>query len=227
LDTKEFIINFLLQLKYIDTIYLSKTLLSDKYNEINIAQNIKNFVGFNNSKGVVMKFSPTTKKECENCWPSITEIVMNYLNNFKEGKGLNIYVKHDFIHYLEKVKLLCNLNNYETFIIDESKEEAKIIILAKINEAMKAKRLPSINEQLDSQISLLEEMVNSLALNGKYLLKIKFIIEDYSRQILKGVENNYNLKSKYENNNIIKNNEKKSKDKNEKKIRKKVKAKNY
>ena len=37
-----------------------------------------------------MKFSPTTKKESENCWPSITEIVMNYLNNFKEGKGLYI-----------------------------------------------------------------------------------------------------------------------------------------
>ena len=53
---------------------------------------------------------------------------MNYLNNFKEGKGLYIYVKHDFIYYLEKVKLLCNLNNYEAFIIDESKEEAKFII---------------------------------------------------------------------------------------------------
>ena len=52
---------------------------------------------------------------------------MNYLNNFKEGKGLYIYVKHDFIYYLEKVKLLCNLNNYEAFIIDESKEEAKFI----------------------------------------------------------------------------------------------------
>ena len=74
-----------------------------------------------------MKFSPTTKKECENCWPNITEIVMNYLNNFKEGKGLYIYVKHDFIHYLEKVKLLCNLNNYEAFIIDESKESKFII----------------------------------------------------------------------------------------------------
>jgi hypothetical protein len=98
---------------------------------------------------------------------------MNYLNNFKEGKGLNIYVKHDFIHYLEKVKLLCNLNNYETFIIDESKEEAKIIILAKINEAMKAKRLPSINEQLDSQISLLEEMVNSFSSKWKIFIEDK------------------------------------------------------
>jgi hypothetical protein len=78
LDTRELIIKFVLQLKYIDTIYLSKTLLSEKFNEINIAQNIKNFAGFNNLKGVVMKFSPTTKNECENCWPSITEIVMNY-----------------------------------------------------------------------------------------------------------------------------------------------------
>ena len=32
LDTKELIIKFFLQLKYIDTIYLSKTLLSDKFN---------------------------------------------------------------------------------------------------------------------------------------------------------------------------------------------------
>ena len=63
MDTKELIIKFLLQLKYIDTIYLSKTLLSEKFNEINVAQNIKNFAGFNNSKGIVMKFSPTTKKE--------------------------------------------------------------------------------------------------------------------------------------------------------------------
>ena len=65
MDTKELIIKFILQLKYIDTIYLSKTLLSDKFNEINIAQNIKNFAGFNNSKGVVMKFSLQQKKNAK------------------------------------------------------------------------------------------------------------------------------------------------------------------
>jgi hypothetical protein len=69
LDTKEFIINFLLQLKYIDTIYLSKTLLSEKFNEINIDQNIKNFAGFNNSKDVVMKFFPYNKKRMRKLLP--------------------------------------------------------------------------------------------------------------------------------------------------------------
>ena len=77
---------------------------------------------------------------------------------------------------------------------------------------MKAKRLPCINEQLDSQILLLEEMVNSFSskwkifiedktfnnidkineLNNEEKLEIKTDqnIEDYSRQILTGVENN-------------------------------------
>ena len=128
---------------------------------------------------------------------------------------------------------------------------------------MKAKRLPSINEQLDSQISLLEEMVNSFSSKWKIFIEDKTYnsidkskelnnnifknfdinlkskknnegkklekktiqsIEDCSRQILMGVENNYNLQSKYENNIIIKNNEK-SKDKNGRNNRKKSKSK--
>ena len=80
-------------------------------------ERINEYIKYNGSKGVIMKFSPTTKKECENCWPSITEIIINYLNNFKEGKGLYIYFKHEFIYYLENVKLLWNLNKFYKNII--------------------------------------------------------------------------------------------------------------
>ena len=52
-------------------------------------------------------------------------------------------------------------------------------------------------------------------------------IEDYLRQILIGEENNYNLQSKYENNNIIKKMRKKIKIKKREIIGKKVKAKKY
>ena len=56
-----------------------------------------------------MNYMPTTKKECVIFWPNITEIISNYLNDFHEGKGLYLYVKHDYISYLDKIKLLCNL----------------------------------------------------------------------------------------------------------------------
>jgi hypothetical protein len=49
----------------------------------------------------------------------------------------------------------------------------KQTILVQINEAMKAKRLPSINEQLDSKISLLEEMVNSFSSRWKIFIEDK------------------------------------------------------
>jgi len=48
------------------------------------------------------------------------------------------------------------------------------IILDQINEAMKAKILPSINEHLDSQILLLEEMVNSFSSKWKIFIDIYF-----------------------------------------------------
>ena len=167
---KELITKFILQLKYTDVIYLSPSLISTKFNEEKIAQNIRNFAGFSYFKGVTMNFSPNTKKECEIIWPNITHIISNYLNNFHEGKGLYIYVKHDYLSYLDKIKLLCNLYNYETCIIDET-NQAKGIILDKLSEAMQTKRLPSISEQLGTQMLLLEEMVNSFSYKWKIFTK--------------------------------------------------------
>ena len=170
INKRELIIKFILQLKYTDAIYLSPSLLSTKFNEGKIAQNIRNFAGFSYFKGVTMNFSPNTKKECEIFWPNITHIISNYLNNFHEGKGLYIYVKHDYLSYLDKIKLLCNLYNYETCVIDET-NQAKSIILDKLSEAMQTRRLPSISEQLGAQMLLLEEMVNSFSNKWKIFTK--------------------------------------------------------
>ena len=63
---------------------------------------------------------------------------------------------------MNKIKLLCNLFNYETSVIDESNTN-KNMILDKLSEAMQTKRLPSINENLGAQILMLEEMVNSFS----------------------------------------------------------------
>ena len=170
INKKELITKFILQLKYTDVIYLSPILLSKKFIEDKISQNIRNFVGFRNIKGVTMNFSPNNKKECEAIWPVITDIISNYLNNFHEGKGLYIYVKHDYLSYLDKIKVLCNLNNYETVLIDET-NQAKCIILDKLSEAMQTKRLPSISEQLGTQMLLLEEIVNSFSYKWKIFSK--------------------------------------------------------
>ena len=169
-NTKQLITKFILQLKYTDLIYLSPTLLSNEFDEDKMSQNIRNFAGFSNLKGITMNFSPNNKKECEYYWPNITEIIRKYLNNFHEGKGLYIYVEHDYISYLDKIKLLCNLNNYETCVIDET-NQAKGIILDKLSEAMQTKRLPSISEQLGTQMLLLEEMVNSFSYKWKIFTK--------------------------------------------------------
>ena len=170
INKKELITKFMLQLKYTDIIYLSPSLLSDKFNEGKISQNIRNFAGFNSLKGVTMNFSPNNKIECSIIWPNITDIISNYLSNFHEGKGLYIYVKHDYLSYLNKIKLLCNLYNYETCVIDET-NQAKGIILDKLSEAMKTKRLPSISELLGNQMLLLEEMVNSFSYKWKIFIK--------------------------------------------------------
>ena len=170
LNKKDLITKFILQLNYTDIIYLSPSLLSDNFNEGKISQNIRNFAGFNSLKGVTMNFSPNNKKECSIIWPKITDIISKYLNNFHDGKGLYIYVEHDYLSYLNKIKLLCNLYNYETCVIDET-NQAKGIILDKLSEAMQTKRLPSISEQLGNQMLLLEEMVNSFSYKWKIFTK--------------------------------------------------------
>ena len=166
---KELIKKFILQLKYTNIVYIAPSLLSERFNEDNISQNIRNFIGFNSFKEVSMSFLPNSKKECQTFWPDITEIISNYLNDFHEGKGLYLYVKHDYISYLDKIKLLCNLNNYETCVIEET-NESKGIILDKLSEAMQTKRLPSISEQLGAQMLMLEEMVNSFSYKWKIFM---------------------------------------------------------
>ena len=169
ISKKELVKKFILQLKYTNIVYIAPSLLSERFNEDNISQNIRNFIGFNNFKEVVTSFLPNTKKECQMFWPNITEIISNYLNDFHEGKGLYLYVKHDYISYLDKIKLLCNLNNYETCVIEES-NESKSMILDKLSEAMQTKRLPSISEQLGAQMLMLEEMVNSFSFKWKIFM---------------------------------------------------------
>ena len=162
INHKDLLTKFLLQLKYIDISYISPVFLNENFNEEKISQNMKNFIGFNNLKGIKSNFMPNNIKECQAFWPNITEIVTKYLNNFHEGYGLYIYVKHDYLSYLNKIKLLCNLFNYETSVIDESNQN-KNMILDKLSEAMQTKRLPSISENLGAQILMLEEMVNSFS----------------------------------------------------------------
>ena len=194
ISKKHLITKFILQLKYIDIIYLSPTLLSDNFDEEKISQNIRNFVGFSSHKGIAMNFSPNTTKECQEYWPNITDIISKYLKYFHEGKGLYIYVEHDYVSYLDKIKLLCNLNNYETCVIDET-NQAKGIILDKLSEAMQTKRLASIPEQLGTQILLLKEMVNSFSFKWKVFTKIEDKIinqndDNYSNKIY--LSNNIN-----------------------------------
>ena len=195
LNKKDLITKFILQLNYTDIIYLSPSLLSDNFNEGKISQNIRNFAGFNSLKGVTMNFSPNNKKECSIIWPKITDIISKYLNNFHDGKGLYIYVEHDYLSYLNKIKLLCNLYNYETCVIDET-NQAKGIILDKLSEAMQTKRLPSISEQLGSQMLLLEEMVNSFSYKWKIFTKN----DDNNTN---NNENSYNSNNNNATNNIL------------------------
>ena len=167
---KELITKFILQLKYTDIAFISQTFLNETFNEYNISQNIKNFIGYSNFKGITMNFMPNNLKSCEIFWPNLTEIITKYLNNFHEGKGLFIYFEHDYLSYLNKIKLLCNLFNYETSVIDESNLN-KCMILDKLSEAMQTKRLPSISESLGAQILMLEEMVNSFSYKWEIFIK--------------------------------------------------------
>ena len=199
INRKELITKFILQLKYTDIIYLSPSLLSDKFNEGKISQNIRNFAGFNSLKGVTMNYSPNNKKECSIFWPNITDIISKYLNNFHEGKGLYIYVEHDYLSYLNKIKILCNLYNYETCVIDET-NQAKGIILDKLSEAMQTKRLPSISEQLGNQMLLLEEMVNSFSYKWKIFNKNDD--NNVNNNINNNIINNTNNENSYNSNNI-------------------------
>ena len=162
ISLKSLLTKFLLQLKYINISYISPAFLGENFNEFKISQNIKNFIGYTNLKGITMNFMPNNLKECQIFWPHITDIISNYLNNFHEGKGLFIYVEHDYLSYLNKIKLLCNLYNYETSVIDESNQN-KYMILDKLSEAMQTKRLPSISDNLGSELLMLEEMVNSFS----------------------------------------------------------------
>ena len=184
LNKRQVITKFILQMKYTDLIYICPSLLSDNFNEEKISQNIRNFVGYKN-KGVTMNFSPNKIEECQIFWPNITEIVTDYLDHFHEGKGLYIYVEHDYLSYLNKIKLLCNLNNYETVVIDET-DQAKCLFLDRLSEAMKTKRLASISDQLGKQMLMLEEMINSFSYKWKIFSKI--------------IENNISVKSLNNNN---------------------------
>ena len=187
INQKDLLIKFLIQLKYIDISYISPVLLNEKFNEEKISQNLKNFIGYNYLKGIQSNFLPNNIKECQTFWPNITELVTKYLKNFHEGNGLFIYVKHDYLSYLKKIKLLCNLFNYETSVIDESNEN-KCMLLDKLSEAMQTKRLPSISENLGAQILMLEEMVNSFSYKW----------EIFSKNLDQNKNNNNN-----NNNNII------------------------
>ena len=188
INQKDLLIKFLIQLKYIDISYISPVLLNEKFNEEKITQNLKNFIGYNYLKGIQSNFLPNNIKECQTFWQNITELVTKYLKNFHEGNGLFIYVKHDYLSYLKKIKLLCNLFNYETSVIDESNEN-KCMLLDKLSEAMQTKRLPSISENLGAQILMLEEMVNSFS---------------YKWEIFsKNLDRNKNNNNNNNNNNII------------------------
>ena len=162
INKKDLLTKFLLQLKYTDISYIPPIFLNENFNESEISQNLKIFLGYRNLKGITMNFIPNNLKECQIFWPNITEIVTKYLNNFHEGKGLYIYAKHDYLSYLDKIKLLCNLFNYETFVIEKSSLN-KNMNLDKLSEAMQTKRLPSISDNLGSEILMLEEMVNSFS----------------------------------------------------------------
>ena len=166
----EIIIKFLLQLKNINIVYVPEELLSEVYNSKEISQCIRNLIGYDSLKQITMNSYPNTEKECEILIPEITKIIKNYLNNFYGGKGLYIYVQHDYLYYLKKIKLLCNLFNYEISVIEET-NKAKYITLDKLSEAMRTRRLPSIPEQLDNQMLMLEEMVNSESYKWKIFIK--------------------------------------------------------
>ena len=162
INKKDILTKFLLQLKYTDISYISSAILSENFDEFKISQNLKNFIGYDNSKRISMNFMPNNLKECQLFWPDITEIISKYLNDFHEGKGLFIYVEHDYLSYLNKIKSLCNLYNYETKVIDETIQN-KCMVLDKLSEAMQTKRLPSISDNLGTEILMLEEMVNSFS----------------------------------------------------------------
>ena len=194
----EIIIKFLLQLKNVNIVYVPEELLSEVYNSKAISQCIRNLIGYDSLKQITINSYPNTEKECEILMPKITKIIKNYLNNFHGGKGLYIYVEHDYLYYLKIIKLLCNLFNYEISVIEET-NQAKYITLDKLSEAMRTKRLPSIPEQLDVQMLMLEEMVNS----ASYKWKI-FIKEENEKKEKNSVIKNENNNIKIDNS-IIKN----------------------
>ena len=156
-DFKNIIIKFILQLKYVDIIYISDILLSNNLEEQKISENIQNFCGYNSTKKIIINSFPSTHEEFDLYMHNIYEIISNYLNFPYESKGLYIYVKNDYQSFFHKIKLICNLYNFELKIIDEN-IESKNLLLDKISEAMKTKRLPSIPDLIDSQLSLLENI---------------------------------------------------------------------
>ena len=101
-------------------------------------------------------------------------------------------MEDDYLSYLKKIKLLCNLYNYETSVIDES-NQMKCMILDKLSEAMQTKRLPSISENLGIQILMLEEMVNSFSY--KWEIFSKNINQDQDIKLKNNTDNIYLNKS--------------------------------
>ena len=170
INNKELIIKFILQLKYINIIYIHPCLLSNEFKEDIISENIKNFSGYNNYHHFIINSFPNTKKESQIFLANIYNIISNYLESSFAGRGLYLYIKHDYISYLDKIKLVCNLYNFELTIIDESNVN-KNLILEQVSEAMHTKRLPGIPELIDLQMLILEEMVNNFSFKWKIYLK--------------------------------------------------------
>ena len=198
IDIRNLITKFILQLKYIDIIYISENLYSDDFDEEKISENIKNFCGYNNIKNITINSYPNTKEEYNLYIHNIYDIISNYLNFPYESKGLYIYVREDYLSYFQKIKLICNLFNFELKVIDET-IETKNTLLDKISEAMKTKRLPSIPEQIDYQLNILEGI--AYYYNSKWSIFNKEKGDKNNDGINTNINNGFNhIQTKYNNN---------------------------
>ena len=182
-----------MQLKYTNIIYISQEFFSNYNDLIKISENIQNFCGYNNIKNIKLNSYPNNFEEYNIYMHNIYTIISEYLNNSYESKGLYIYVKNEYLSFFEKIRLICNLYNYELTIIDET-SEAKNNLLDKISEVTKTQRLPSIPEQIDYQLSLVEELMNN------YEYKWNIFINNNNINSFNGVKNTEEI------NNIVINN---------------------
>ena len=206
---------FFLQLKYIDIIYIPGSLLNSKYNGKNICNNLNNFLGFNLKK-INNNYNPNNINECILFWMDITKIISEYLNNFEtcNAKLLYIYINNDYMSFINKTKKICELFNYDCFIIDEF-EQTKFSKVDKLSEAMKNKRLPNISEDIIKHLLLLEHI--SIKYNYKYYILKNINIDGYhkNKNILANISNINTNNKKWMAKSVDKINGKKNSDKNE------------